>query len=885
MKILIYDMEVFSNDWIIVVRDVSEKGKFKVIHNNSYAVKQLFTDKNQRVFGGFNNKHYDDWIIQTIINGGDNAMVKKHNDWVIGGRDPWAFPFIQYKKKPFKTFDLKDDLPSNLSLKAIEGNMNKSIVETGVDFNINRSLTEHELKLEVQYCTSDVNNTYELYVKRRKYMDSKLTLAHLKGMDEIKAIGLTNAKLTARYLDATKQGHSDEFEYDVPLNLKLGKYQYVLDFFKDPVKYTNDQLKLELNQTDKPRKIKSLTKKIEEHEFKGVYSCQLDTNLAGVPHVFGWGGLHGAIPNYFIQQDADHQILTVDVSSYYPSLMIQYHFLSRNTPSPEGFKEVYERRIHAKNTGDGATAGALKLVLNTTYGASKNQYNDLYDPRQANAVCISGQLFLTDLIDKLEAVNSFELIQSNTDGIIIRFEKSDTQAIDAILHEWESRIHMNMERTVMKVIAQKDVNNYVMKKGEAFVIENGKKVVIEPDTDAIKTKGGYVSLYKGGDFRNRSLIVLNKALVNYFMDGIPVEKTINDDNELTDFQMIAKTGSSYSKAIHEVNEIAQPVQKVNRVYASKNKNNGTLYKVKSNGRKDKIASLPEHCFIDNANEHSINELDKEFYIRLANKRIQDYLGGKRKMATTKTVNPKSKTTKKATPDISKMNLYEKINELRQRFLDSNVQKTGVNSFSEYKYFELADIVPVAIPLMHELHLVPLITFNDDYAQMKLVDTDSLKRKADGLSIGIDFETFKSPMRELTVKGMNAIQALGAVETYQRRYLYMELLDIIEQDAIDSGTKSETTTKQPAKKSATKTTAKAKHVTPDKRTAAKKDVLDSDGKASETQIKSMKSGLKKLRDKDEKFNDYVVETVKAIKAGMSKKEAEAKLIEIGDKVAG
>lgn len=90
-----------------------------------------------------------------------------------------------------------------------------------------------------------------------------------------------------------------------------------------------------------------------------------------------------------------------DVSSYYPSLMIRNGYSSRNIPSFQDFEDVYHRRIEAKKTGDKATANSLKLVLNTTYGATLNQYNDLYDPLQARSVCISGQLYLLELANHL----------------------------------------------------------------------------------------------------------------------------------------------------------------------------------------------------------------------------------------------------------------------------------------------------------------------------------------------------------------------------------------------------------------------------------------------------------------------------------------------------
>jgi hypothetical protein len=133
----IYDIEVFAYDWVVVFRDPDAENNHIVIHNDNYHLR-AFLDREDIVIGGFNNKHYDDWVVLTMILGGSNIEVKRHNDWIIGKKgDPWAFPFVQFKKKPFRSFDLRDDIADkNISLKAIEGNLKLPIVESSVDFNI-----------------------------------------------------------------------------------------------------------------------------------------------------------------------------------------------------------------------------------------------------------------------------------------------------------------------------------------------------------------------------------------------------------------------------------------------------------------------------------------------------------------------------------------------------------------------------------------------------------------------------------------------------------------------------------------------------------------------------------------------------------------------------
>lgn len=881
MNIEIYDIEVFEHDWIVVFRNPEDGAEHTVIHNNNHQLREYII-KNNIFLGGFNNKWYDDWVVHAMLNGADNAIVKQLNDFIISGRNGWEFPFLQYKRKDFMSFDLRDDLAQNLSLKAIEGYMGQNIVESAIPWDLDRPLTPDELESTIQYCKTDVDNTVKLYHARKSYLESKKTVAKIKGMDEIEAMSLTNAKLTARFLDATKKPHDDEFDYFVPKELNIGKYQRVVDFFLDPLEYTLNGLREQLHQEQNARKIKTLTNKIKKLQASDRYDCDFKTDIAGVPHVYAWGGIHGAIPNFFIKADDQHKIVTIDVGSYYPSMMLEYEYISRNIPSLDGYADIYHMRMDAKHRGDKAVADALKLILNTCYGAMKNRYNELYDPRNASAICITGQLFLTDLIDKLEAIDGFELIQSNTDGLIIRFPIETEDAIVAVVSEWEQRTRMNMEYTVIHAIAQKDVNNYVMKSGEVYLYKDGQKIVSEPDKGKIKSKGGYVSLNGGGDFKNNSMVVLHKALVNYFMEDIPIEETIAKDNEVQDYQIIAKTGSTYQGTYHEVNGEQVDVQKVNRVYATKNDTYGTIYKTKANGRADKIASLPDQCIIDNEGQLTMDDVDKEFYLDLAKKRVNDYLGKKPKTKTEK----KEVKTMVAAKQETTLNIYQKINRIRMDWLEANVQKSGINRFAEYKYFELSDIVPVIMPLCEKYGLITLFDFDEETAYMKVIDTNLGEN-----NFGAAIVTFRSPMRKLAVKGMNEIQALGGVETYQRRYLYMMFLDIVEQDAFDATNgKPEDDEPKAATKTTTKTTTKSEPAKKSNRPASateraetKKDLINEDGAASAIQVKSIKGGLKKLRDKNESYEPYIKEIVAKIKAGLSKKDAEDVLIEIGKKI--
>ena len=185
---------------------------------------------------------------------------------------------------------------------------------------------------------------------------------------------------------------------------------------------------------------------------------QLETLIAGVLHQFGWGGVHGALEKYY----GEGYFLNMDVASLYPSLMIRYNLHSRNIPDPSRYSEIYHTRLKYKKEGNPLQL-PLKLVLNSTYGVMKDPNNALYDPLQANRVCVYGQLLLVDLMERLEPY--CQIIQSNTDGVLVKLPDGSDEAfekIDDVCFEWEQRTGLNLEFDEYRRVFQKDVNNYIV---------------------------------------------------------------------------------------------------------------------------------------------------------------------------------------------------------------------------------------------------------------------------------------------------------------------------------------------------------------------------------------------------------------------------------------
>ena len=460
---------------------------------------------------------------------------------------------------------------STYSLKQLEGFMGNAIKETSVPFNIDRKLTDDEIDETVEYCKSDVYNTMMIFTKTKNEFDAVLSL--IKTFDlPMSYISKTKAQLSAIILGCEKRKWNDEFNISIVPTLHLEKYRAVKEWF--------------LNEGNRD------------------YKKSLECEIAGVPHKFGWGGVHGAKEKYH----GKGLIVHVDVTSYYPSLMIEYGLLSRNTNKPEKFKEIYDTRVQLKKEGKKKEQAPYKIVLNGTYGICKDKMSLAYDPLQANNICINGQLLLIDLIEKLEVIEGFELIQSNTDGLIVKIPDTDKHfnQLDDICYEWEQRTRMGLGFDFIDEIWQKDVNNYVFR-----------------DIDGnLERKGGYVKELNDLD---NNLPIVNKAIVDYLTEDVPIEQTINGCNDLKQFQMICKITSKYRCLVHGNVQLSE---RCVRVFASRDKNDGGLYKLHNNKTKpDKFPSTPLSCFIVNEDVNRMNvsdKLDREFYINMAKERVKDF---------------------------------------------------------------------------------------------------------------------------------------------------------------------------------------------------------------------------------------------------------------------
>lgn len=625
MRIHVYDIEVFAYDWIVVFLDIAT-GKYHVYHNDNDAVRNHMSAPD-RIFCGFNNKHYDNHVIKAICCGASPELVKQINDFIIEQeRSGWEHWFLRQNKFWFDSFDLMDDTQLGTSLKHVEAHTFMDIEESEVSFDLERPLTPDELQKTIRYCKWDVYNTAKMLTLRKDYLDCKIDLGRMCGLSAPKALYNTNARLAAKYLGATYVQRYDGREYVYPENLRKEIIPAeILNFF--------EQI-LDLSIPDDV-----------------LFKRKLEIFIGGCPCTYAWGGVHGSLTQYFEESTDTRVIQNRDVSSLYPSLLDLYNYISRNCADPNKFRNTKNERLEAKRRGDKKTAKTLKNPLNVTSGAMDQPTNDLYDPRNARSMRISGQLFLTELvIELLTECQTLKLLNFNTDGLMYSVDKTELPTVDRICAAWEQRTRFELETDHIQKVFIKDVNNLL------FV-----------DTEFhVKTVGGYLNYgiaEKGAWKINNDHTIVKDAVIAYFVKGTPVEETIYRCTDIFKFQIIAKAGGGY-KSVYRVpadfedykkrwqkenryritnkhgKEVwknpsmlwenydgpQQLVQRVNRVYAATDPTLGTLVKVKPDGTVGKIGGLPDSVVIDNRNVLTIGDVDKGWYVALAKKYVADYTG-------------------------------------------------------------------------------------------------------------------------------------------------------------------------------------------------------------------------------------------------------------------
>lgn len=564
--------------------------------------------------------------------------------------------------------------------------------------------------------------------------------------------------------------------------------------------------------------------------------------------------------------------------------MIVYGYVSRAVPDPKIFEQTRDERFAAKARSDKQTANTLKGPLNKSYGAMINKYNPMYDPGNGRSVCISGQLSITELVVAYSHIEDLRILQINTDGVMISIPDDAYETVIAVNEWWQKQTGLLLEEDRIEFVWQKDVNNYVMRTTDGHE----------------KVKGSYlvrgISPIGAWSINNNATIVA-EALKAYLLDGVPVRETIEACDNPFQFQLIAKASGKYSRIYQIVNGDEVDMQKCNRVFACTDESLGRLYKVKAaDGSIAKIESLPEHCLVSNEGMCRIEQIDKEWYVALAEKRAADFEPEERKdMATAK---------KTETVDYSTMNVYQKLAIARAKFAEANPKMSGKNRHLEFEYYELKDLTPVQTRIFAEVGLVEI--FDEVYSPTSTVSyMDETKREtepahyavstivnADNPTETITFTTLWSELKPIIsqktgTESQNALQRHGSEQTYLRRYNKLKVLDASEPDENESNSGAVVSSAKPAATAKPAPAKAAKPATATERKAAAAKIANADGPAPKMQVNALLKVIKTMSEQYGSTHPEVKAKIAEISAetgklkNITKKQCEKAITDLGD----
>lgn len=605
--VFVYDIEVFQNIFhcSAINTETKEVHKFEISSrknqlselisffkqvnspvswNDNYTTNcNIDSDK---IFCGYNNLHYDNPVINYIIEYEHvltekpvlvitNSIFNLSREITNSGENIEKWKRWKYQVW-FDSFDILTMLYSNklrVGLKEIQVTMQyKNVQEFVCDWS--KPLPIEDFDSMIDYNINDIESTSALLDRCKKDIDLRLAIEDEYGVKVLSKDGVNIGMkiLTHKYLEKTGLTWWDIKDLRSPQ-----AYIPLKDVILPFIKYDSPILKSVLDEMK--TQVVSPGRKGYEKNFV----------FGGLRYTVGVGGIHSKNDPEIIIPAEDEMLIDIDVASLYPSMLIEYGFYPKHL-GPE-FLEVYSQirseRIEAKHNGDKIKDSTLKLALNGLSGNLQNEHNFCYSPFAVMQIRINGQLLLLMLAEKLVELGC-RIVQANTDGLFVLLKKSVYDKVNIVCREWEQLTKLTLEEDRFEAMYQYAINDYIaVKEGYAKKKHEFRDftAVMDPKTgdhikygatnakgetyrnmdeirkDYIKTKGMFITEVLLG--KGLSPKIIPEAIIKYFVDGIPVEDTVKGCTDIKKFLMSEKTGKQW-----HVEYMNQEIQRTNRFYAS-----------------------------------------------------------------------------------------------------------------------------------------------------------------------------------------------------------------------------------------------------------------------------------------------------------------------------
>ena len=415
-------------------------------------------------------------------------------------------------------------------------------------------VTAEQIPEIIRYCINDVKSTKQIMFLCKDQIDLRKKLTDEYGIDLYSA---SEPRISKELFMHFLSKHTDIKKYELR-KMRTNRLKItVRDIILPYVEF-------------KTATFQNLLKKFQDviiypGETKGGFKYSV--RYKGVQTDFGLGGVHGARATKVYESNEDMIIMTSDVTSFYPNLAIRNKWAPAHLPKEE-FCNLYEwffeerKKIPKKDPKN----YVYKIILNSTYGLSNDENSFLYDPEFTMRITINGQLSLTMLYEMIceEIPNALPLMQ-NTDGLETMIPKQYVDKYMEICERWEKITNLQLEHDKYSKIILGDVNNYIA------ITEDGKS----------KCKGRFefanLAMHK-----NKSFLVIPKAIHAYFVDDIKPEDYIKSITNIFDFCGGVKIKGDWSFYEHKISDGDYSIEKLQHTIRYFISNTGTKVIKKNN---------------------------------------------------------------------------------------------------------------------------------------------------------------------------------------------------------------------------------------------------------------------------------------------------------------
>lgn len=592
MKWFVFDIEVYPQWFCMVVKEKGKDDKLVITTEDLIDKDKVnfFIDliaERTNVLVGYNIKNYDLVILERLLGGFrkgvdplelSKSLFRTSNEIIDGQNKGYPFDLCTFT-------DLKDDVSDWLSLKEYESNKGLAIIETSVPFG-KKNLTDEDKANIIFYCGQDVLSTEQMLEDRWNYVLTKIRLSERFNLRTNTSLKRSDPSLCCDILVRNRKFNnqflSEPITYAIPTPIEPYIRSVLPVWLID--KFTH------YDEFDTAIKVFDLFDNLITIGYGGLHSVHKKNNVSDTTVLYA-------------ERSKDFVLFIVDAVSYYPHLLSVFNLQSRAITDMTVFPLILKERISLKSRLTEhpelkVVSNDLKLVLNTASGAMKQRFLPLYDPKNNVAMCFTGQLLLLalckNLYDKCQAV----IVQTNTDGAIVKLPYAQRAKAYELIKEWEAVTNIPLESKPIVKIWQNNVNNYV----------------ITFDHDEPKICGAWLD-YTIDPFHNIKFPIIQKALFEYMVNGKPISDTIYNEKNPMLFLYTAKRGATFTKTILCSKNKEQTLGKVNRLYATKSANGGIVYKVKD-GRKSLMPNCPDNAGVYNQKVDALPpDLDYIWYIK------------------------------------------------------------------------------------------------------------------------------------------------------------------------------------------------------------------------------------------------------------------------------